>query len=138
MVEFVDNLYVFVIDTDKYAGNFERDLCGFITGKAGDYDFEMIGVYRKEMGLDPDGDDYNEYVIDIIGEHGLTPCTIWPTPDCKGYNSVAIFMDRPPTDEEVQLLMKRTYIFCEKNDIVVEGFRLLRRQTSEKIVGIWP
>jgi len=25
--------YIFVIDTDSYAGNFERDMCAFLTGR---------------------------------------------------------------------------------------------------------
>ena len=29
-------MYIFVIDTEQYAGNFERDMCGFITGQIGE------------------------------------------------------------------------------------------------------
>lgn len=31
-----DNLYIFVIDTDSYAGNFERQLTAYCTGQIGD------------------------------------------------------------------------------------------------------
>ena len=28
-----DDMFTFVIDTNKYAGNFERDMCTIVTGK---------------------------------------------------------------------------------------------------------
>lgn len=29
--------YTFVIDTEQYAGNFEREICAFVTGRRGEY-----------------------------------------------------------------------------------------------------
>lgn len=46
--------YIFVIDTDKYAGNFEREMCAYITGifDDGGVAKEDAKVYAKEMGLE--------------------------------------------------------------------------------------
>ncbi|KKK83825.1 hypothetical protein LCGC14_2789530, partial [marine sediment metagenome] len=28
--------WIFIIDTDSYAGNFEREMCAYITGRVGE------------------------------------------------------------------------------------------------------
>ncbi len=73
--------WLFVIDTEDYAGNFERDLCAFITGRVGecgvgdDY-AEMFTEEVKNMGDEPFAN-----VIDEGDEHGCyRPCSIYPTP----------------------------------------------------------
>lgn len=43
--------YIFIIDTDEYSGNFERDLCGYITGCVGDCEVgqEYADKFFEEM-----------------------------------------------------------------------------------------
>ena len=66
-------------------------------------------------------------------------CDVYPTPGYRnpGYRSVVFFMDRSPTDEETEVLMSRAHSFCKNNDIVIEGFRLLRRKTTEHRIKSW-
>jgi hypothetical protein len=72
------NLY-FVIDTDTYAGNFERELCAYITGVVGECGVGQ-GIADKL-----DGNSAVEKIETYIGtepdEHGCwRPCKIYPTP----------------------------------------------------------
>lgn len=73
--------WLFVIDTEDYAGNFERELCAFITGRVGECGVgdDCAVLFRqqvKDMGDEP--------FINIIEEaddHGChRPCAIYPTP----------------------------------------------------------
>ena len=68
----------FVVDTEQYAGNFERELCAYVTGHVGECGVgdKQAELYRKETKREP-----IEGVIDLPDEHGChRPCRIWPTP----------------------------------------------------------
>lgn len=82
--------YVFIIDTDQYAGNFERQMVGYITGQYGECE---VGEEEAQLFWDHfDGDDtlvqnlrFGSTIFDGVtpfpDEHGCNrPATIWPTP----------------------------------------------------------
>lgn len=80
--------YIFIIDTDSYAGNFERDMCAYLTGVVGDCG---VGEEYKELYFEDTGEgeesifsEYLEFRAD--DEHGChRPTSIWKT---KGWLSV--------------------------------------------------
>ncbi len=158
-----DNYYVFIIDTDSYSGNFERSMCAYLTGITDEYDRheEYVDAYKQEMNVE-EPYEHNEHILFMLGEHGETPCTSWSTPgwfhdghgthwhqddkdldqECidagnkyPSYQSVGIFMDRKPADEEIKILKERANKFqlldnCDET-IKVLGFRLIQRITTE-------
>lgn len=75
------NGYIFVIDTDSYSGNFERQMCAYITGATGDCGVgsEEAKIFQKENQSEfYNFDEYTELEPD---EHGnYRPCSIWITP----------------------------------------------------------
>lgn len=83
-MEISDKIYIFVVDTDEYAGSFERDLCTYCTGivpqYAADY-FEDIAVqFKKEY---PEWVDYfDKKIAEIVleEEREAVPASIFPTP----------------------------------------------------------
>ena len=159
-----DKLYIFVVDTDQYSGNFEREMCAAVTGKVGECEVgnELAIKYCKENNIGDD-DEYNEHVILMPDDHGsMRPCSIWTTPgwvnngngkhlrdntsQAKGlktkypaYNSVAIFMDRKPTPSEIEDMKVRAFAFAmaqtNSRKINIEGFRLITRITTETVTN---
>ena len=75
----------FVVDTEEYAGNFERELCGFVCGQYDDYGDPRGGFY-KAMYLKEHPDDPFESLIgqmvDDPGDDGIhrAPMALAPTP----------------------------------------------------------
>lgn len=76
--------FVFVVDTDSYSGNFERELCGYVTGR---WDNETHGgdqatIAQKEL-LPEIWEYLQNHVISCMEEHDdipySTPVVIWPT-----------------------------------------------------------
>jgi hypothetical protein len=68
-------MYIFVIDTDSYAGNFEREMTAYITGKSGE-----CGVGQELTDKFPDYFD-EDLVISAPDERGCRrPCEIIETP----------------------------------------------------------
>ena len=72
--------YLFIIDTDTYAGNFERQLAAYCTGVVGECTVgtEEATLFKQEC---PDRSDITNIVDQKADEHGcFRPVTIWETP----------------------------------------------------------
>ncbi len=130
------NPYKVIIDTDSYAGNFERELCAYVTGHWDDstHGGDQAKVFEDEVG---EPNPFEDYVSFIIDEHGLrTPVCLEYTPKELGdYNmcSVGIVFKKRPTPELIQLVKDRAYKFENKGLIFnrpvklkILGFRLLK------------
>lgn len=80
--------WIFIIDTDSYAGNFERDMCAYLTGVTGDCQVgdNFAALYHKEV-KSPDGESvFHEYLEQRADDRGCCrPASCWPT---KGWLSV--------------------------------------------------
>jgi hypothetical protein len=73
--------YVYIIDTTEYAGNFEREMCAYITGMTGDCGVgrEFAEMYSQDTGEDESK--FYEFVEQRADDNGcMRPCSIHPTP----------------------------------------------------------
>ena len=71
--------YLFIIDTNQYAGNFEREMTAYLTGHVGECEvgYDMAKSFRKEVK------EKNLFkgVASVPDEYGcFRPATIWPNP----------------------------------------------------------
>ena len=100
--------FYFVIDTDHYAGNFEREMCAYMTGETGD-----CGVGHKEADLfqeevrEGKDEDYHPFGDreDLIGsepdEHGCRrPVKIYQSPNWFNNGNGGHFRNDDPDAEE--------------------------------------
>lgn len=124
-----DSLLIFVIDTDEYAGNFERQMTAYITGCVGACGVgeDIAEDALKELGH-TSSDWADGIIIQVPDDHGCwRPCSIFPTPgwvnDGKGghfrkgekdleteypcYNSVGIYLGEQLDENLLTLLMDR-------------------------------
>jgi hypothetical protein len=111
-VDFRPPPYVFIIDTDTYAGNFERPLCAHITGQVGECGVggEQAAKARLEIQEDVLAW-FDDLVISMPDDHGChRPASIWRSPDGP-YNSVAIFLEAKPPDEIFDLMCERAHTY---------------------------
>lgn len=133
----------FVVDTDSYAGNFERELSSFVVGRCDEHGDHRGGLYKamyeedfRIHGNSGEEDPFEDLVTTRVDDHGddaicRAPMALAPTPgysnDGRGnvtklkpgekpkhaaYNSVAIFLDRKPTDQELLVLIERSEKFA--------------------------
>lgn len=146
--------WIFVIDTEEYAGNFEREMTAYITGKVGECTVgeEMTDLYKSETG-DKElkiFDDVLEYRND---NHGCSrPCSIHTTPgwindgvgnheksDGKGfpaYLSVAIFFFNKPSKKLIELMKSRAKTFSNaKRQVAKQNNRPWDETFDLKITG---
>lgn len=149
-----DILYIFIIDTNLYAGNFEREMCGYVTGEIGECGVgrEEAEIFRSEVN-----EDEFSYIIKQSNEDGCPrPVSIWPTEgrwnngsgshfnddefdpalSWKGvkwpaYESVAIFFKIRPTEDQIELMKGRAEAFTSREaGLKILGYRLITRTTT--------
>lgn len=137
--------YIFVIDTETYAGSFERTLTATVTGIYGDCGVGDEEAEAAQEKIPPeDYDWFDEHVMQVPDENGCArPTYIWPTPGwenngngqhrkVKGepkylaYLSVAIFMNEKPSLKIQGGLIDRAQDFARAHKIKITGFRLLK------------
>jgi hypothetical protein len=139
--------YVFVIDTDSYAGNFERELCAYVTG-AQEEDGCSHGEKEAELFREEEPKEVQGIIAETIAqgfvEHDgrgyLSPYVLVHTPGTEErggeYNSVGIFFEAKPNGCLVHILKKRAKkygeihknILGEPKPFKVTGFRLIEQE----------
>ena len=137
--------WAFIIDTDKYSGNFERQMCAFCTGQVGECgvgSVEAADFLKEFKNRSP----FDNLVSSNTDDHGCSrPACIWPTPGrandgtgshydigdprlkgigCPAYESVAIFFYDRPTPKCVEIMKSRSAIYAEREKIGIRGFRI--------------
>jgi hypothetical protein len=98
----------FVIRTNEYAGNFEREMCAFVTGRVGEcevgdkYVEPKVFEQAKKNGID------FENVMDVADDNGCFRPTSSTGPK---YNDVAIFFEEKPSDKQIEFMKARAELF---------------------------
>jgi len=151
MNDFIIPSYLFVVDTSNYAGNFEREMCAYMTGVIGDCgkgDKEAdIATTEIPIELKYELDDLIMLVPD---EHGCCrPVTIYPSKDkTDEYRSLAISMDEKPSKKIIQLLKYRAQKYAmakpcleewnkhNLDNLKILGFRLVKFTVKESTVNV--
>ncbi len=120
-----EDCWGFIIDTDSYAGNFERDLCAYVTGQVGE-----CGVGKSLVEKLPI--DFSELVMGVADEHGcIRPCSIFMNPKTKIYTSVVIYFYRKPTKKQIEFMKERVHHFSEA--FKVQNFRVAKFKSVVEI-----
>lgn len=130
-------VWAFVVDTDKYAGNFERGMTAFCTGRTGECDVarKQAALFHEDHPLELDECDMLENCVfpsgydssgilpgeevpqmawlpDDHGCHRPTAIHLSPAPNQTEYNSVAMYFHERPTDEQVEIIKRRAHRYC--------------------------
>lgn len=95
--------WIFVIDTEQYAGNFERPMCAYCTGVVGECEVgaEEADLYREEVDHDLFNDGMAlEQRPDDSDHPCRRPCAIWPTPRWFNNGRGGHFRDDPAEEAD--------------------------------------
>ncbi len=142
--------YVFIIATDSYTGNFEREMCAYTTGAVGECGVggENAQLFRDE--LMPGADEYDPTLFEVddhinaheLDEHGCgRPTSIWDEGKGK-YNALAIFFNEKPTQEMIDLMKTRSAAFAATYKtyagapIKILGYSMIKREVVVTDVAI--
>ena len=84
----IDQRFMFVIETDHYAGHFLENLCAYCTGYYGENDKgrDCSDLFYLDLNISDDEENnklaselnpFRGYIIDQLGEEGFSPCALW-------------------------------------------------------------
>lgn len=127
--------FAFIVDTDSYAGNFEREMTAHITGVIGECE---VGEEYVDEDYPFEGADNVMQVADDNGCSRPTEC--WVEPRTGSYNAVAIFFYKKPTPEQISYMKSRAESFEEiwreeewnkDKHIHILGYRLIEFKSSQ-------
>lgn len=125
-----------IIDTDQYAGNFEREMCAFITGHIGDCE-----VGESEASKAQEEIVNQEWFMNNISskpdDNGCwRPCKLYMSPNNQHNNSVAIFVDELPTNTVLAEFINRARAYCTEHNITFNGMRFAEPTYSVKFTEV--
>ena len=124
-----------IIDTNSYSGNFEREMCAYVTGQYGECgvgkdlaissvkDIKYIDWWNKNiLQKSPPKPELKVY----------RPVSIYQ--DKQGeYNSLVIYAKKKPSEIVILEFICRVKEFCKKKEINVYGVRILEG-SEEKLI----
>lgn len=132
-----ETLVLFIVDTDTYAGNFERSMVAFMTGLVGECEVgkEDAEIAQRELGAEIC--EMFEALVEqrSDGDGFPRPASIWRSPD-KQMNSVVMVLAEVPPPETIALLKARAQRYCEApptewvKPMVLHGFRLIEYKVT--------
>lgn len=107
--------YSVVIETNQYAGNFEREMCAFITGCIGECE---VGGKEADIALSELDEYESRYfanrVINKMDDSGCNrPVSICGSPE---YNSLQIYFSTDPCKDIQKVIVARANNFCDRRD----------------------
>jgi hypothetical protein len=146
-------IYVVVIDTNQYSGNFEREMGMYITGQALAYIGGGSAWYRElaEKELEPEADGFlpfEDRLMNFVGDD-LEHC--WPryvymvTDVNDEHNSVGLYFRERPPESVLKVVKERAEKFCNlvtppeepgkcfsgpPRDLKIQGYRLITIKQS--------
>lgn len=152
MTSIPSDFWGFVVDTDRYSGNFECELTAWCTGVTGVTEdgeaFADATALPAGFLTDPDEpDEPGSGVLQMANDLGASrPCAIFPSPGMPvKIHSVVIYLATKPSPKELAWLKDRAHSFpaaCARLEPwrsaasvpTIEGFRLVHwvvTQTEE-------
>jgi hypothetical protein len=97
----------FIIHTNSYAGNFEREMCAFITGQIGEC---SVGHKLVDNEI---SDKFHQYICQVDDDGCKRPVTIYPNPKYSN-NGLGHIFDK--TNIEECKIVQQKYVDYIKND----------------------
>lgn len=128
---------VIVIDTDHYAGNFEREMCAYITGQYGECGVgketaDRVSSEIKNLSW------WQENIAEETDEHQChRPTSIWPTPGWFNNGMGKSFRDVPEQYEVARQMAVEEHRESLNQSIRIPKDRLERGDFEDPRPGAW-
>lgn len=154
--------YTIIVDTNAYSGNFEREMCAFITGQLGECGVGAAAAACGREALSQEMlawfEDHTDHRDDENG-YCMRPCVIKPTPhrvndgygghfdaatytgkhSYSAYESVGILLTKKPTQAIMALVNERAKAFAlqyKDGQLAILNVRLTKNLRKEIDVDI--
>jgi len=133
------NIYGFLVKTDKYAGNFEREMCAYMTGCIGEC---QVGKEYRDYDFT---EKHFPNILHVADEHGChRPVSMLAADEkfntdlshTEKINSLVIYFYTPLTPEQIALLKERAEEFAQMYNLNIVGYEFLASTITTKRTNI--
>lgn len=116
-------MYHFIIETSDYAGNFERQLCAYLTGRVGECTVgeELARVAKRELPTEA-CNWFEDHAFMEPDDHGVFRPVAISQNSLGNFDNVTLFFDEPPPDHVREVLEER--------------LRKINRETSQDLIEV--
>lgn len=131
-------LILIVVDTDSYTGNFERELCAYVTGQYGECEVgkNYAEIFSKDI-------EHIEWWNKNIVKRSEPP----PEIECErpveiyldkegSYNSLAIYVKVKPSEKVLVELIKRVKYFCANKKTLEAEIHNMEIKNNRKLLAL--
>lgn len=117
-------MFKFIIDTDKYSGNFEREMCAYLTGQIGDCG---VGAEYRELFFKEESINFDN-VINQPDDNGCyRPCYIESTPGWIN-TGMGNFYRESDDIEEKKILKDYVDSIIEYEQIQIDHYKSIKKK----------
>lgn len=125
-----------LVETTKYAGNFEREMCAYATGSVGEccvgeqHIDDWEAAFELRFG-DDDGEEVQGLMDHVPDDNGYCrPASIWPgiDKDDTSYNTVIMFFHEWPEEKYMDFILERVREYGAKYNIGIKRIVRLDRE----------
>lgn len=113
--------YQILVKTNSYAGNFEREMCAFMTGAIGECSVgsEFVDEEIQER--------FEDYISQRSDDHGC-----WRPVTCDGNNFI-IFLEKPLKKSDLEFLNERAKLWEKERpyEYLDKGFKFKSLEQQE-------
>jgi hypothetical protein len=117
--------YGVVLATNQYAGNFERQLTAYCTGRTGECGVgeDLVPLFLADLHMTEDDfgtvkDPFWDAIVSLPDEHGCArPCSIYRGKN--NYNDLVIYFSEPATKEQVAVIASRAKAYADDERIAI-------------------
>ena len=139
--------YSLIIDTDAYTGNFEREMCAYMTGRVGacevgDREAEIFEKECSKYGIKGMEDKYffGEYLETVLDDDGChRPVNIFNSETAENghFESLQIHLyDGKLPQELLNIVLERAEEFAKIKGIKIVGRKYLKEVTHSELEEI--
>jgi hypothetical protein len=126
--------FSFIIDTDKYAGNFEREICAFVTGRIGEDGVgEEEGTQYIKDGYDPLEFVENRFDEDDLEDDTYRPVNVYPTPGWFNHGLGKEFKDGEE-EKALKILKQDAADNCKKQNDKIKNYKHWPLESREQSI----
>lgn len=123
--------YGLIIETDSYAGNFEREMCAYVVGHIGDCEVgeDEMNEYLEKYNYGLDGVESKAMKHETLER----PVAIYCTELCPRNQALLIHFDMDIselTEDEINIIKERAHEYGERIGVKVIGFKSVRFETT--------
>lgn len=137
----MSDMYILIVQTDQYTGNFERELCAYCTGVIGQCE---VGDKQRAMFIKDYDEEKADAMWELLEQRADDNGCLRPVSMCSpGNKNLEIYFNDRPTQEIIDMIKERAEKFTQEKDwrgkprtMKILGFQMIKESTTTEVIKL--